>query len=80
MRYLLRMDAEVPARSLPEAIERFLRLLRPRVRDRCRPIVTYCAAYRGSLFLIEARKGTKPPPERVDPSKLRRRRKLRRAR
>jgi hypothetical protein len=72
-RYAFRIDVEVPGATAADAIERALRLFRPRVRAGLRQTVAYQGSYRGSWFALTRIES--PPPGRVDLRK--RRRKLR---
>ena len=72
-RYWLRFDVEVSAPTLGQAVERALRLFRPRVRGNLRQTVAYQGAYRSSWFALT--KLEEPPAGRVDLKA--RRRKLR---
>src|SRR5678815_21667 len=76
-RYWLRFDIEVPARDLQQAIERALRLFRPRVRDGMRMRGQYHGAYRGSWFAMQTISAS-VREDRVDLVKAQKHRKLRR--
>jgi hypothetical protein len=69
-RYFLRFDVEVPAPDLSSAIERALRLFRPRVRAGLRQTVSYQGHYKGSSFILTRLES--PPSGRVDLKKRRR--------
>jgi hypothetical protein len=76
LRYAVSFTVEVPATDYGGAVERALRLFRPRVRDGMRVSANYIAAYRGS-FLMGSMRAEKPAPaDRLPLGK--RRRKLRR--
>ena len=78
-RYRLELHAEIVAQTLPQAIERFARLFRPRVRANVKVNALYAGAYRGSWFAIEQSKRKTPPERRIDLGvALRRRKKLKR--
>ena len=77
-RYTLRITIEVPADTLPRAIERAMRLFRPRVRSQMRVGATYAGSYRGSWFMME--RVHKPPVDRIDLGAAKRNKKLRRRR
>lgn len=77
-RYWLRMDIEVPAHTLSQAVERFMRLFRRSVRDKLRPGARYQAAYRGSTFVLTHLKDA--PPDRVNPAVAKKHKTLRRRR
>jgi len=74
-RYAFTVTLEVPGATLPDALERALRLFRPRVRGNLAQSAAYVGSYRGSFFAMS--RAPSPPAGRV-PLKVRRR-KLRKA-
>lgn len=72
-RYAFTLSIEVPAATCAEAIERALRLLRPRVRDGLKQTLSYSGSYRWSWFAMS--RAATPPAGRVNLKA--RRRKLR---
>ena len=74
-RYAFTLTLEVPGATLGDALERALRLFRPRVRANLRQSASYAGSYRGSWFAMS--RAPSPPAGRV-PLKVRRR-KLRKA-
>lgn len=76
LRYSVAFTVEVPAPDLGAAIERALRLFRPRVRDQMRVSANYCGSYRGSFLLGAIHENRAAPADRLPLGK--RRRKLRR--
>lgn len=63
-RYWFTLTIEVPAPTLADAIERALRLMRPRVRANLRQTVAYQGSYRGSWFSLS--RAEAPPGDRVN--------------
>jgi hypothetical protein len=76
LRYSVGFTVEIPARDLSQAVERALRLFRPRVRDGMRVSANYLGAWRGSFVMAAIREQRPAPADRVNLGK--RRRKLRR--
>ena len=76
LRYAVAFTVEVPAAEYAVAVERALRLFRPRVRDGMKVSANYVGAYRGSWFAASIRENRPAPADRLNLGK--RRRKLRR--
>lgn len=75
-RYSVEFRVEIPARDYGQAVERALRLFRPRVRDGMRVSANYLGAYRGAFLLGAIHENRPAPADRLPLGK--RRRKLRR--
>ena len=76
--YWLRLDVEVPADTLPQAIERFMRLFRGRVRRDMRVGASYCGSYRGTFMSLRELKTA--PEGRVSLAVAKKKHQLRRRR
>jgi len=73
LRYAVSFTVEIPAKDLAQAIEKSLRLFRPRVRKGMRVSANYLAAYRGSFISAAIHEQRPAPADRVNLGKRRRR-------